>query len=77
MQAAWGRLDPVAQEIIALVGWEELTIEQAARVLGVSHVAARNRLRKARAAMRAEFGPETINYPYVPNKTPIKEGLPA
>jgi RNA polymerase sigma factor (sigma-70 family) len=40
------------QEILTLVYWEDLTIEQAARVLEVTPVAARKRIERARTRLR-------------------------
>jgi RNA polymerase sigma-70 factor (ECF subfamily) len=46
------------QEILRLCGWEELTPRQIATVLGITHVAARSRLHRARRRLRASLGPE-------------------
>lgn len=40
------------QELFCLVGWEELTPAEAATVLGISAVAARARLSRARRKLR-------------------------
>ncbi|HET7416616.1 MAG TPA: RNA polymerase sigma factor [Solirubrobacterales bacterium] len=55
------------RELLMLVGMEELTPAQAARVLGISTVAARTRLHRARRRLRArlaegerEMGPEEM-----------------
>ena len=40
------------RELLTLVYWEDLTIEQAARVLGISPGAARKRLERARSRLR-------------------------
>jgi RNA polymerase sigma factor (sigma-70 family) len=50
------RLDPDDRELLTLIAWEELTPGQAARVLGISAVAARSRLLRARRRFRAELG---------------------
>lgn len=49
---AWRRLSPVHQETLALVVWDDLTSPQAAEVLGISPVAFRLRLSRARRALR-------------------------
>jgi len=43
------------RELLMLVGWEELTPAQAARVLGVTPLAARSRLHRARRRLRAQL----------------------
>ncbi len=43
------------RELLMLIGWEELTPRQAARVLGVSPLAARSRLHRARRRLRARL----------------------
>jgi len=52
LATAWQQLSAEQQELLALIGWEELTLAQAAKVLGVSVPTVRLRLRKARAALR-------------------------
>lgn len=49
---AWRRLSETHQEAIALAAFEELSAPQAAAVLGISPVAFRLRLSRARRAMR-------------------------
>ncbi len=46
------QLPAVDQELFCLVGWEELTPAEAAIVLGISAVAARARLSRARSKLR-------------------------
>ncbi|NGN94068.1 sigma-70 family RNA polymerase sigma factor [Nocardioides sp. KC13] len=53
LATAWRRLSPVHQEAIALTVWDSLTTRQAAEVLGISPVAYRLRLSRARRALRA------------------------
>lgn len=48
VRAALGRLGAEDQEILRLSGWEELTPGEIATVLGISQVAARSRLHRAR-----------------------------
>ncbi|MGI5272506.1 RNA polymerase sigma factor [Nonomuraea sp. CA-218870] len=49
---AWRRLSPIHRETLALAVWDGLTAPQAARVLGISPVAFRLRLTRARRALR-------------------------
>lgn len=53
VRAALGRLGSEDQEILRLAGWEELTPGELATVLGISPVAARSRLHRARRRLRA------------------------
>jgi len=55
LRATLERLDPDDRELLTLIAWEELTPAQAARVLGISAVAARSRLLRARRRFRAEL----------------------
>lgn len=41
------------RELLMLIGWEELTPGEAARVLGISSIAARSRLHRARRQLKA------------------------
>jgi RNA polymerase sigma-70 factor (ECF subfamily) len=50
---ALSQLGAEDQEILRLCGWEELTPREIATVLGISHVAARSRLHRARQRLRA------------------------
>ncbi len=43
------------RELLMLVGWEELAPAQAAKVLGISAVAARSRLHRARRRLREQL----------------------
>ena len=43
------------RELLLLVTWEELTPSEAARVLGISALAARSRLHRARRRLRARL----------------------
>jgi len=56
---AWRSLTAEQQEVLALVGWEELTSAEAGQVLGITATAFRHRLRKARAALRAALASAT------------------
>ena len=53
VRAAVAQLGPEDQEILRLCCWEELTPGEIATVLGVSRVAARSRLHRARHRLRA------------------------
>jgi RNA polymerase sigma-70 factor (ECF subfamily) len=52
---ALAALEEADRELLMLVGWEELTPAQAARVLGVTPLAARSRLHRARRRLRARL----------------------
>lgn len=56
LRATLERLEPDDRELLGLIAWEELTPAQAARVLGISAVAARSRLLRARRRLRTELG---------------------
>jgi RNA polymerase sigma-70 factor (ECF subfamily) len=49
---AMGDLDEEDRELLLLVSWEELSPGQAAKVLGISSLAARSRLHRARRRLR-------------------------
>ena len=53
LSRAWRLLTPQHQEALALTVWDDLTSSEAAIVLGVSPVAYRLRLSRARRALRA------------------------
>jgi RNA polymerase sigma-70 factor (ECF subfamily) len=53
IRAALAELEPEDQEILRLSGWEELSPRQIAVVLGISQVAGRSRLHRARHRLRA------------------------
>lgn len=50
---AMGELGEEDRELLLLVSWEELSPSEAAKVLGVSSLAARSRLHRARRRLRA------------------------
>jgi RNA polymerase sigma-70 factor (ECF subfamily) len=52
---AMAALEEADRELLMLVGWEELTPAQAAQVLGVTPLAARSRLHRARRRLRARL----------------------
>jgi RNA polymerase sigma-70 factor, ECF subfamily len=47
-----GELSDEDRELLLLISWEELSPGEAARVLGVSSLAARSRLHRARRRLR-------------------------
>jgi RNA polymerase sigma-70 factor (ECF subfamily) len=49
---AIGKLRPEDRELLLLVSWEELSPSEAAKVLGISALAARSRLHRARRRLR-------------------------
>lgn len=53
LSRAWRRLTPQHQETLALTAWDGLSASEAAIVLGISPVAYRLRLSRARRALRA------------------------
>jgi RNA polymerase sigma-70 factor (ECF subfamily) len=55
LAAAWQRLRPEDQEVLALAIWEDLPSAQAGKVLGISSAAYRIRLHRARKALRREL----------------------
>lgn len=52
---ALSRLQPLDQEVLRLVVWEELGYEAIARVLGITVPAARQRFHRAKRALSKEF----------------------
>ena len=53
-------LPPAEREVLLLVAWDQLTVAEAARMLGVPQGTARSRLHRARTALRrvlSECGP--------------------
>lgn len=71
LRAALSVLSPAERDLLLLVAWEELTPAEAARVVGISQVAARSRLHRARMraarAMQPAAGP-LPDYPLVANQ---------
>jgi RNA polymerase sigma-70 factor, ECF subfamily len=53
LAAAMVQLSDLDQEILRLIGWEQLTLGEAATVLGCSHTAAKVRLHRARRRLTA------------------------
>jgi RNA polymerase sigma-70 factor (ECF subfamily) len=52
---ALAELGEADRELLTLIGWEELTPTQAAQALGISALAARTRLHRARRRLRARL----------------------
>ena len=52
LRAALARLKPEEREVLTLVAWEDLTVAEAARVLGMPAGTARRLLHQARTALR-------------------------
>jgi RNA polymerase sigma-70 factor (ECF subfamily) len=52
---ALARLGEADRELLMLIGWEELTPAEAAQTLGISPLAARTRLHRARRRLRAQL----------------------
>jgi RNA polymerase sigma-70 factor (ECF subfamily) len=73
IRAALGQLGSDDQEVLRLAGWEALTPRAIATVLGISPVAARSRLHRARRRLRAALkcAPE----PDEPSSVRIQEAL--
>jgi DNA-directed RNA polymerase specialized sigma24 family protein len=56
LRAALARLRPEEQEILTLVAWEDLTVADAGRALGMPAGTARRCLHQARMALRSAPG---------------------
>ncbi|MBR7744884.1 sigma-70 family RNA polymerase sigma factor [Phycicoccus sp. BSK3Z-2] len=69
---AWPRLSAEDQEVLALTYWEDLTSAHAAAVLGVTPVALRLRLTRARRRLRRHLDP-TVPGPS-PSPSALAEG---
>src|SRR5215472_5905919 len=71
LRAALSALSPAERDLLLLVAWEELTPAEAARVVGISQVAARSRLHRARMraarALQSAAGPRP-GYPLLANQ---------
>jgi RNA polymerase sigma-70 factor, ECF subfamily len=71
LRLALDALSPAERDLLLLVAWEELTPAEAARVVGISQVAARSRLHRARMraarALQSAAGP-VPDYPLVANQ---------
>jgi RNA polymerase sigma-70 factor (ECF subfamily) len=75
LRAALSVLSPAERDLLLLVAWEEFTPAEAARVVGISQVAARSRLDRAR--MRAARALQSAAGPLPENPLVAKrENLP-
>jgi RNA polymerase sigma-70 factor (ECF subfamily) len=63
LAAAWRRLRPAEQEVLALAVYEDLTSAQAAVVLGTTATGYRLRLLRARRALRAQLDGDDAEEP--------------
>jgi RNA polymerase sigma factor (sigma-70 family) len=71
LRAALARLAEPDQEILRLIGWEELTVSEAAEVLGCTRTTAAVRLHRARRRLTAALtGPRAA----VPSPQPVPGG---
>ncbi|MGC4745342.1 RNA polymerase sigma factor [Micromonospora sp. DT201] len=61
VRAALAILSELDQEILRLVGWEELTVSEAAKVLGCTRAAAAVRLHRARRRLAEAMSDQTIH----------------
>jgi RNA polymerase sigma factor (sigma-70 family) len=61
VRAALGRLKEEDREILLLVAWEDLTVSDAAKVIGISRPGARSRLHRARRRLRRELAETDAN----------------
>lgn len=74
---AWRLLSEPHQEALALAVWDGLTAAEAAAVLGISPVAYRLRLSRARKVLRAHLGiPTTRRTTTRQDRTPTRTGVP-
>lgn len=60
--AALATLDPADEELLRLNAWEGLEPSEAARVLGISSVAARSRLHRARRRLRLVLDGQSTDF---------------
>lgn len=63
VRAALDRLDGMERELVTLTYWDDLTSDQAARVLGISSAAARKRLQRVRQRLAADVATATDGDP--------------
>lgn len=73
ISAALERLGPEDQEVLRLTAWEELAPGEIATVLGISQVAARSRLHRARRRLRAALRSQPEPAPSDPNLVRLQE----
>jgi RNA polymerase sigma-70 factor, ECF subfamily len=71
---AFTRLPEQDQEMLRLIVWDGLSSKEAAAVVGVSHVAARVRVHRAKRKLAAELDPdEDLHQPRQPGRLGITE----
>lgn len=63
LKAAWQKLPPDYQEVLALAAWDGLDSKQAAKVLSITSTAYRMRLSRARATLKQAIEPEAEQEP--------------
>lgn len=73
LAAAWRRLSPTEQEVLALALWEDLPSPQAARVLGITATAYRLRLSRARRSLRRHLDPSPSPAPATAARPTLQE----
>lgn len=61
---AVARLDPDLAELVRLVHWEQLTLEEASQVLDIPASTARGRYQRAREHLRAALGTDLAMHPH-------------
>lgn len=61
LRDSWARLRPTSGEVLRLWAWEQLSAAEIAAVLEISPNAASSRLRRAKAALRAELDRDLEN----------------
>jgi RNA polymerase sigma-70 factor (ECF subfamily) len=61
---ALAELREADRELLMLIGWEELTPTEAAQALGISPLAARTRLHRARRRLRARLAEQPSSNPH-------------
>jgi RNA polymerase sigma-70 factor (ECF subfamily) len=77
VRAALARVPELDQEILRLVGWEELTVGEAAQVLGCTRTAAAVRLHRARRRLSAALSPSAAAPASRPAAAPTRPPSPA
>ncbi|HEX6666410.1 MAG TPA: RNA polymerase sigma factor [Solirubrobacterales bacterium] len=73
VMSALGRLKPNDREVLMLAAWEELEPAQIGEVLGLSGVAVRSRLHRARRRLRQELA--WAGEPHEPHSSPSEMSL--
>ena len=78
LAAAWQRLTPEDQEVLALAVFEDLTSRHGAQVLGITAAAYRMRLSRARRALRRHlnYTPSRSSSTANPSSPILQEDMP-